>query len=164
VNVHFQDTSSLRTYIAGKPHQANHIRATVRNGPSRTSEDWNDLTSQLHTAWSSIIGPGLPKLRRIDTEDPDTSLRSIIICGEILGGMEAGFFLPEAGGDLGWIERNWDAFRQRAERGEEEFGELVREVQDRGMLGREGKEEREERELRREQARLEEMMGWGEHA
>ncbi|KAI6868473.1 hypothetical protein KC338_g3940 [Hortaea werneckii] len=165
VNVHFLDTSTLRTYIGGQPHQANHIRALVRNGPSRTSQDWNDLTAQLHTAWTSIIGPGLPKLRRSDTaEQPDTSLRSIIICGEILGGMEAGFFLPPAGGDGGWIERNWDAFRERAGRGEEEFGELVREVRERGMLGQEGKEEREERELRREQARLEEMMGWGEHA
>ncbi|KAI7700902.1 hypothetical protein KC322_g8126 [Hortaea werneckii] len=134
VNVHFLPTSTLRTYIGGKPRQANHIRALVRNGPSRTSEDWNDLTSQLHTAWTSIIGPGLPKLKRSDTEEPDTSLRSIIICGEILGGMEAGFFLPEAGGDKGWIERNWDAFRERAAQGEEEFGDLVREVQDRGML------------------------------
>ncbi|KAI7268313.1 hypothetical protein KC345_g7690, partial [Hortaea werneckii] len=166
VNVHFLDTSSspLRTYIGGKPRQGNHIRALVRNGPSRTSEDWNDLTSQIHSAWSSIIGPGLPKLRRSDTADPDTSLRSIIICGEILGGMEAGFFLPEAGGDMGWIERNWGAFRERAGRGEEEFRDLVAEVEERGMLGQEGKEEREEREMRREQARLEEMMGWGEHA
>ncbi|KAI7479632.1 hypothetical protein KC351_g7437, partial [Hortaea werneckii] len=146
VNVHFLDTSSLRTYIGGKPHQANHIRALVRNGPSRTSEDWNDLTSRLHTAWTSIIGPGLPKLRRSDSEEPNTSLRSIIICGEILGGMEAGFFLPEAGGDKAWIERNWGAFRERAEQGEEEFGELVREVEERGMLRREGEEEREERE------------------
>ena len=80
--------------------------------------------------------------------------------------MEAGFLLPPAGGDAGWVARNWGKFRERAERGEEEFGELVREVEERGLLkgGEEGKEEREEREMRREQARLEEMMGWGEHA
>ncbi|KAI7089903.1 hypothetical protein KC356_g2065 [Hortaea werneckii] len=165
VNVHFTDTSSQRTYVGGKPLQGNHIRGTVRNGPSRTSEDWNDLTSQIQSAWNSIIGPGLPKLKRSDTAEPDTSLRSVILCGEILGGMEAGFFLPPAGGDGEWIARNWEAFRERAAQGEEEFGDLVKEVEARGLLGKEeGKEEREERELRREQARLEEMMGWGEHA
>ncbi|RMX74801.1 hypothetical protein D0869_12237 [Hortaea werneckii] len=166
VNVHFTATSTLRTYVGGKPRQGNHIRATVRNGPSRTAEDWNDLTRQIHSAWTTIIGPGLPKLRRSDTEEPDTSLRSVIICGEILGGMEAGFFLPPAGGDAGWIARNWGAFRERADRGEEEFRDLVKEVEERGLLDGEGegKEKREEMEMRREQARLEEMMGWGEHA
>ncbi|KAI7169034.1 hypothetical protein KC324_g11426, partial [Hortaea werneckii] len=129
VNVHFTPTSHLRTYIAGKPRQGNHIRATVRNGPSRTSEDWNDLTRQLQSAWTSIVGPGLPKLRRSDAEESDTSLRSVIICGEILGGMEAGFFLPPAGGDGEWVARNWEAFRERADKGEEEFGDLVREVE-----------------------------------
>lgn len=80
--------------------------------------------------------------------------------------MEAGFFLPPAGGDAGWIARNWGAFRERADRGEEEFRDLVAEVEERGLLGGEGegKEKREEMEMRREQARLEEMMGWGEHA
>ncbi|RMX89853.1 hypothetical protein D0869_00553, partial [Hortaea werneckii] len=166
VNVHFTPTSHLRTYIAGKPRQGNHIRATVRNGPSRTSEDWNDLTRQLQSAWTSIVGPGLPKLRRSDAEESDTSLRSVIICGEILGGMEAGFFLPPAGGDGEWVARNWEAFRERADKGEEEFGDLVREVEERGLLGEgeAGKEKREEMEMKREQARLEEMMGWGEHA
>ncbi|KAI7156059.1 hypothetical protein KC349_g6546 [Hortaea werneckii] len=165
VNVHFTSTSTLRTYVGGKPRQGNHIRATVRNGPSRTSDDWNDLTSQLQSAWTSIVGPGLPKLRRSDTEEADTSLRSVIICGEILGGMEAGFFLPPAGGDGDWVAKNWAAFRERANRGEEEFEGLVREVEERGLLGDgEGKEKREELEMKREQARLEEMMGWGEHA
>ncbi|KAI6900707.1 hypothetical protein KC318_g8331 [Hortaea werneckii] len=165
VNVHFTSTSTLRSYVGGRPRQGNHIRATVRNGPSRTSEDWNDLTRQLQQAWTTIVGPGLPKVRRSDTEEADTSLRSIILCGEILGGMEAGFFLPPAGGDKGWIERNWEAFRERADRGEEEFRDLVREVEERGLLGDgEGKEKREEMEMKREQARLEEMMGWGEHA
>ncbi|KAI6829401.1 hypothetical protein KC342_g9015, partial [Hortaea werneckii] len=115
VNVQFTSTSTLRTYVGGKPRQGNHIRATVRNGPSRTSEDWNDLTRQIQSAWTTVVGPGLPKLRRSDTEEADTSLRSIIICGEILGGMEAGFFLPPAGGDAGWIARNWGAFRERAD-------------------------------------------------
>ncbi|KAI7098267.1 hypothetical protein KC339_g9070, partial [Hortaea werneckii] len=130
VNVQFTSTSTLRTYVGGKPRQGNHIRATVRNGPSRTSEDWNDLTRQIQSAWTTVVGPGLPKLRRSDTEEADTSLRSIIICGEILGGMEAGFFLPPAGGDAGWIARNWGAFRERADRGEEEFRDLVAEVEE----------------------------------
>ena len=45
-----------------------------------------------------------------------------------------GFILPPAGGDVQWLQDNWEAFNQRANEGDEEMAEMVREVQERGLM------------------------------
>ncbi|EMC91606.1 hypothetical protein BAUCODRAFT_27894 [Baudoinia panamericana UAMH 10762] len=160
VNVVFTDTSSTRTYIGGKQRKGNHIVANVRSGPSRTQDDWNEAAAQIAKAWDEIIGVGLPKVKRSDKEGVDTKLRSLIFLGGMIGGLEAGFVLPAAGQDVQWMHENWDAFQQKAREGDEEFAEMVQEVEERGLLGANGEAERD----KRRQDRLEEMLGWGEHA
>ncbi|TKA33573.1 hypothetical protein B0A50_00409 [Salinomyces thailandicus] len=160
VNVTFTDVSATRTYIGGKPRQGNHVKANVRSGPSRTKEDWEELCKGVMRAWEDVVGKGLPKVRRGDGE-VDTSLRSVILLGDIIGGVEAGFMLPEAGGDVEWMRENWESFQRKAAEGNEEFKEMVEEVGKRGLLESSGGEGAA---LRAQQARLEEMMGWGEYA
>jgi len=133
VNVTFTDVSETETYIGGRRRSGNHIRANVRSGPTRTQADWEDLSRQIDAVWGEIVGKGLPKVRRAEPE-PDTSLRSVILLGDIIGGMEAGFTLPPAGGDVQWMRENLADFKQRAETGEEEFVEMVREIEERGLL------------------------------
>lgn len=133
VNVEFSDVSDSTTYIGGKRRRGNHIKAHVRSGPSRSSQDWNDLVRDIQQAWDRIVGPGLPKVRRGDP-DPDTSLRSIILFGDIIGGLEAGFVLPPAGGDEAWLRENWTEFEGLAEKGDEDFGDLIKEVRERGLI------------------------------
>lgn len=103
------------------------------------------------------MGKGLPKVRRAE-EERDTSLRSVILLGDIIGGLEAGFILPPAGGDVAWLHENWEEFNRRAEGGDEEFREMVREVEERGLL--KGREE----DRRSAQQKLEEALGWGDSA
>jgi len=157
VNVYFEDVSSHATYVGGKLRRANHIRANVRAGPSRTPEDWDELCNSIQQAWKDIVGTGLPKVKRAAPE-PDTTLRSIILLGDIIGGQEAGFSLPPAGGDVKWFHENWAAFNQKAEEGDEEFQEMVEEVKARGLLGAangDGKTAVQ---------KLEEALGWGDSA
>jgi hypothetical protein len=68
--------------------------------------------------------------------------------------MEAGFVVPEAGKDGEWLAENMGAFKARAEAGEKEFVELVKEVEERGMLAGQ----------KTEAQKLEEIMGWGDSA
>ena len=159
VNVTFTDVSEARTYIGGKQRTANHIKANVRSGPSRTQEDWNELSMLIARAWDDIVGRGLPKIKR-GSEDPDTSLRSVILLGDIIGGLEAGFVLPPAGGDVEWLHQNWEAFNFKADDGDEEFKELVKEVEVRGLL----KEHDPDAKLKAAQAQMNEMLGWGDSA
>ncbi|KAK5133685.1 hypothetical protein LTR08_007439 [Meristemomyces frigidus] len=159
VNVTFNDVSEARTYVGGKQRSGNHIKANVRSGPSRTQEDWNELSMQIARAWDDIIGRGLPKIKR-GSEDPDTTLRSVVLLGDIIGGLEAGFVLPPAGGDAEWLQQNWKAFNRKADEGDEEFKELMKDVEVRGLL----KEYDPDAEMKAAQARVNEMMGWGDSA
>ena len=155
VNVSFEDVSQSSTYVGGKRAAGNHIRANVRAGPSRTQEDWNDLCKQVERAWYQICGTPLPQAK--GRMVPDTTLRSVIVMGGIIAGLEAGFVLPAAGGDVQWLEENWEEFNRRAEAGDEEMKGMVKEIQERGLLdGTNG--------LMTQQKKLEELLGWGDAA
>jgi len=156
VNVKFTDISSLKEtgdfYIAGRARVPSHILAHVRTGPSRKTSEFNALCKDVTAAWDEIVKP-LPKVKR-SAPDEDRGLYSVFVLGDIAAGMEAGFVVPEAGKDGEWLAENMGAFKARAEAGEEEFVELVKEIEERGMLA--GKKTAAQQ--------LEEMMGWGESA
>jgi phenylpyruvate tautomerase PptA (4-oxalocrotonate tautomerase family) len=156
VNVRFNDITSLKEtgdfYVGGRARTPTHILAHVRTGPSRKTSEFEALCKDVSAAWDEIVKP-LPKVRR-SAPDEDRSLYSVFILGDIAAGMEAGFVIPQAGKDGEWLAENMGAFKARAEAGEEEFVELVKEVEDRGMLV--GKKSAAQQ--------LEEMMGWGDAA
>ena len=164
VNVSFTDTSQAWTYVGGRRQTGNHIRGTVRAGPTRTQQDWNELCIAIQDAWTKIAGTPLPtgKYAANGTDangsvSQDTSLRSVIVVGGIIAGLEAGFVLPPAGGDVQWLEENWATFNEKAEGGDEDFKGLVEEVKERGLMDGTGG-------MKTAQQRLEEMLGWGDAA
>ncbi|KAM0716946.1 hypothetical protein Q7P37_006798 [Cladosporium fusiforme] len=151
VNVKFSDISSTPFYIGGKARTKSHILAHVRTGPSRSTSDFNALCADIATAWNEIVP--LPKVKR-SAPDEDRALYSVFMLGDIAAGMEAGFEIPEAGKDAEWLAENMNAFKARAEGGEVEFEELVKEVEERGLI--QGKKTAAQQ--------LEELMGWGDSA
>lgn len=132
VNVSFEDVSEASTYIGGHRATSNHIRANVRAGPSRSQADWHELCKEVERTWYEIAGTPLPNVK--GRVKPDTTLRSVIVLGGIVAGLEAGFVLPQAGGDVQWLEENWEEFQRRAQDGDVEMQGMVREVQERGLL------------------------------
>lgn len=155
VNVSFTDVSEACTYVGGQRQTGNHIRANVRAGPTRTQEDWNELCKEVERAWYHICGTPLPRLK--GRPEPDTSLRSVIVIGGIIAGLEAGFVLPSAGGDVQWLEENWTEFNRRADAGDQEMVGMVKEIKERGLLdGTNG--------VKTAQQKLEEFLGWGDAA
>ena len=54
--------------------------------------------------------------------------------GCIVGGMEVGFPIPEPGSDAQWMRENLQAFKAKGEDGDEEFAEMVEEVERRGLM------------------------------
>lgn len=158
VNVNFTDVSTAEHYIGGKRHNANHIRANVRAGPSRTPEDWEELCKAINSAWEDIVvRDPVPRPKGKQLGEEELKLRSLIVLGGIIGGLEAGFVLPQAGGDVQWLQENWSEFERRAANGEQEWVDVVQDVKERGLLdGTNG--------YRTEQQKLEEMLGWGDSA
>ena len=54
--------------------------------------------------------------------------------GSITAVYEAGFMMPEAGHDQEWLKENIDAFKKKADDGDEDFQEMVEECQKRGLV------------------------------
>lgn len=103
----------ILTSLANVQYKSNRIFAYVRHGPSRTQSDYDAVSKALTQAWEEIV--------------PGTELRLVMFYGAIVAGMEAGFSIPQAGDDKQWIEENMDAFKKKAEEGDEHFRELVEE-------------------------------------
>lgn len=59
----------------------------------------------------------------------------VFIYGDIVGGFEYGFPIPEAGKDQEWMRANLSAFEAKAEEGEEVMKDLVAEIKERKLLG-----------------------------
>ncbi|KAI0123685.1 hypothetical protein BJ170DRAFT_598888 [Xylariales sp. AK1849] len=126
VNVKFTDASKQDTYVAGKRRLSNRIVGRVRRGPTRTQQDFDSLSTDLHIAWSSIIHPSHSSKPPAELE-----LRAVFITGDIIASWKAGFVLPIAGNDPQWVKDNMDAFKEKAREGDQDFVELIEELEDR---------------------------------
>ncbi len=78
--------------------------------------------------------------------------------GGLVAAMESGFMIPAAGGDAQWMRENWAVFKEKADAGEQEFVDLVEDARSRGLVEDVGEADK------REQKRIEEMLGWGDAA
>ncbi|TKA77197.1 hypothetical protein B0A49_01842 [Cryomyces minteri] len=132
VNVRFTNISEQTTYVGGKRRQTNRILAHVRHGPSRTQDDYADLCSKITKVWDATVP--LPRHPFNATGRVDVELRAIFVLGDIVAGMEAGFVLPEAGKDVQWFKENMVAFKKKAEDGDDEFQDMVAEIERRGLI------------------------------
>ncbi|GAB7350764.1 hypothetical protein MBLNU459_g1308t1 [Dothideomycetes sp. NU459] len=151
VNVRFTNVEGHSTYVAGKRNEiqlqspktngwgsvrppqrkANRIFAYVRHGPSRTQSDYDAVSVALTNAWDEIVP--LPQVKR-SLPAPDTELRLVMFYGAIVAGTEAGFSIPPAGGDKQWLKDNLEAFKQKADGGDEDFQDMVKEITERGLV------------------------------
>lgn len=93
-------------------HKSNRIFAYVRHGPSRTQSDYDAVSKALEDAWNKIV--------------PGTELRLVMFYGAIVAGREAGLNIPPAGQDAEWIKENWETFVKKAEAGDEDFADLIK--------------------------------------
>ncbi|KAM3424064.1 hypothetical protein BST61_g11385 [Cercospora zeina] len=129
VNVLFTPFSTVPYYAGGTAKKGNHIIANVRTGPSRSKADWDALSREVVALWEDVVGKD---------DDGDggkgLGLHSLFILGGMVGGYEAGFLIPEAGGDKKWLEENWAEFEEKAKKGDRDFKELMEEVRERGLL------------------------------
>jgi phenylpyruvate tautomerase PptA (4-oxalocrotonate tautomerase family) len=135
VNVWFSDVSAQNTYTAGKRRKGNHIRASVRLG-QRTHEDFRQLCRSIEEAWDCVVCQPVKRMTVNATELKQFELQTLILGSSNPMGLEAGFELPVAGTDRDWLRRNWSQFQQKAKDGEEEFVELVKDVEERALLSR----------------------------
>jgi hypothetical protein len=88
----------------------------------RSADDFNALCGEINSAWASIVHPD----RHVPSETEE--LRAIFITGELIAGTEAGIVIPSAGHDLEWAAENMEIFKAKAAAGDQDFVELLAEM------------------------------------
>ena len=92
----------------------------LRTGPSRTKADFDDAVEQLLQAWEEVVGT-----------EGDRRIGLIPLMGGLLSIHEQGFFIPLAGEEGAWVEKNYTSFKELADAGDPGFKGLVHELQTR---------------------------------
>lgn len=93
--------------------------AYVRGGPSRTAKHYEELCTTLVQRWNDIV--------------PGQELRLVTVHGSITAGYEAGFSRPQAGEDRAWIQENMQAFQAKADAGDQDFADMIKDIKDRKL-------------------------------
>jgi hypothetical protein len=82
-----------------------------------------EVITELHEAWASIVGT-----------KGDQELRAVFLHGSIVASAEKGFLSPKAGLDVGYLKENYAAFKTKAEEGDREFQDLMKELETRDVF------------------------------
>ena len=116
--------------------KSNRIIAYVRPSPARTRAEYNKLCQSIQQAWDQVIAslPRHPYNKAARTPGDDKELRTIFVMPTIFAGREVDFELPEAGQETEWLKENMEAFEKRAKDGDEELVDMVKDVEERGLL------------------------------
>ncbi|KAB8364838.1 hypothetical protein FH972_024701 [Carpinus fangiana] len=130
VNVVFKEIAELRTYVGGKFRRSNRITGYVRTSNARTQADFDAVCVEISKAWAQIVHPG--------EEAPETDnhdLRAVFIIGGLISAWEAGFTVAPAGQDVQWAKDHMEEFKKRAADGDEDFRDLVEDLEGRAEFG-----------------------------
>ena len=144
VNVNFTacDASDATYFIAGKAQTAatNRITGRVRTSSSRTKADFDDLAAKLEAAWydavlGEVMTEGKSQGKRKLEEEKDmtasskeaTKLLSVAFV-PLVTVRELGLVIPEAGGEAAWVKENMGLFKEKADQGDENIADFIKEL------------------------------------
>jgi phenylpyruvate tautomerase PptA (4-oxalocrotonate tautomerase family) len=129
VHVRFipQDASDGTYFMGGKPRTAcsNRIIGILRVSPKRTKSDFDSLSEMIEKAWYNVVKGSIQ----------DTEKRIMMVTfTQMITIREGGMAIPEAGQEDVWFKEQMDYFREMDGKGLEDFGDLLKELQEREDL------------------------------
>ncbi|UKZ74718.1 hypothetical protein TrVFT333_002388 [Trichoderma virens FT-333] len=123
VNVRYTDVSHQIVFRGGVRRKYNRLILRTRAGSNRSSEEYLEHCKDLVGEWEKIVGT-----------DGEMGLRTVWINGTLTQALEAGIGRPKTGEEDTWIEENMPRFKELAAAGDEDFIELMKELEGRGKL------------------------------
>ncbi|KAJ5900131.1 hypothetical protein N7495_004875 [Penicillium taxi] len=117
VNVRFIDASHQVVFRGGKRRKFNRIIIRTRAGENRTNELYIDHCKLVVCEWERIVG-----------KDGEKSLRTVWVMGALTTALEAGIARPKTGDEPQWLVANRSKFEKLAEQGDEDFIDLLAEL------------------------------------
>jgi len=149
VNVHFhdEDASNENYFMAGaaRVNATNRIFAMVRTSDQRTKAHFDALAEKIENEWyDTVIGEkiteGKDKGKRKGQDDETETQRGakkllFVVFHPMIAARENGVTIPGAGEEGNWLKDNMAYFKEQAEgKGDEDFANLVKEVEERQDL------------------------------
>lgn len=113
----------IKTQLTPPQHKSNTITGVLREGPSRTKADFDEVSQLISEAWDSIIASSSASAER--------KLGAVWILGGVLSAREQGFLVPRAGEEAQWVRENLAGFQKQAQSGNEVFADLVKDLEGR---------------------------------
>ncbi|KAF2829498.1 hypothetical protein CC86DRAFT_465099 [Ophiobolus disseminans] len=139
VNVSFQHHPPLAEYtffVGGKRRATNFIHAHLRPRGPDNAPKLQHLVREIMRIWDerahteSSIWRNKDKGKDEGRLDDHRALHNVFIYEDVAAGAEQGFVLPVAGQEGEWVQENIEAFKKRAEMGDESVKQLLLEVGD----------------------------------
>ena len=148
VNVCFSshDATDKSYYVAGKPRTecTNRIIGYVRTSSSRSKSDFDALAEKIEDAWHAavygdMIEEGSDKGKRkkeVDETDKQKVARKLLAVAflPMVAVRENGLTIPEAGKEAAWFKENMGHFETKAEEGDEDYADMLKELKERDDL------------------------------
>ncbi|PCG88675.1 Tautomerase [Penicillium occitanis (nom. inval.)] len=117
VNVRFTDVSKQVVFRGGIRREYNRIILRTRAGSNRSNEVYIEHCRSIVTEWERIVG-----------SHKEEGLRTVWIMGALTTALEAGIARPKIGEEEEWLEVNKHHFKTLADGGDEDFIELIKEL------------------------------------
>ncbi|KAK5049459.1 hypothetical protein LTR84_004388 [Exophiala bonariae] len=127
INVRYTDVSAQAVYRGGRKVEYNRVILRTRVGEQRTKDLYDDHCRDIVRIWEEQIcceGPGGGG----GGDGAKDGLRTVWVLGALTTAVECGIARPRVGEEEEWLKINMEEFRNLARRGDEDFVELVREL------------------------------------
>ncbi|KAJ5147797.1 hypothetical protein N7526_001149 [Penicillium atrosanguineum] len=119
-----QHTPMLRKHVSsqivfrgGKLRRYNRVIIRTRAGSNRTNEIYVEHCKAVVAEWEQIVG-----------KNAERGLRTVWVMGALTTALEAGIARPKTGEEEEWLVANRTTFEKLAEEGDEDFIELLAEL------------------------------------
>jgi len=146
VKFHAEDASADEYFMAGqvRPNSTNRIDAMVRTSEKRTKKDFDELALKVESAWYDVVigeveTEGSNKGKRKNVNEQSDKTRDavkllFVVFHPMIAALENGVTIPGAGEEGNWLKDNMEEFKQRGDKGDQDFVDLVKEVEEREDL------------------------------
>ncbi|EGR52960.1 uncharacterized protein TRIREDRAFT_103006 [Trichoderma reesei QM6a] len=119
INVRYTDVSDQVVFRGGVRRSYSRVIIRTRAGSNRTNEVYLDHCKRIVAHWERIVG-----------REGDEGLRTVWVMGALTTALEAGIGRPKTGEEDQWIQDNIPHFRTLAAAGDEDFVELLHELEE----------------------------------
>ncbi|KAM0288450.1 hypothetical protein ACHAO9_007096 [Fusarium lateritium] len=125
-----EGTKDKTYFLAGKAHDAtsNRIIGTVRMSATRSKADFDELGAKMEAAWYNALDLTSPTEKESwdNVDEPKRLLMVTFV--PMVTIREGGMAIPEAGQEESWLKEQLPYIESMADKGIEDFAELLSEV------------------------------------